>query len=370
MLCRGIALSNFRNIESARVEFSPGVTVLYGDNAQGKTNLLEAVYFAAIGKSFRGQNSPEVIRFGAPGAGISLDYFAAGREQNITIRLFRNRPRVLEKNRVRLSRMSELVGSFRAVLFCPEHLSLVKGGPAERRQFLDIAISAQSPVYLATLQRYLHVLKQRNALLKTAKDDMRLLEGTVDIWSRQLAHEAALLTRERARYIERADGFVKAIFSDLMGEREVPMLSYRGPDKSEDADYQNSRLTEERLYERLSSNLEREVAVGATLYGIHKDDIEIDLNGRPARVFGSQGQQRSLSLALKIAEGEICRADCGEYPVFLFDDVLSELDKTRRAFLLERLSGKQVIMTSCEGSEAKSDASILVKNGSVLPGER
>ena len=368
MKCISVALSDFRNIESARVTFSPDVTVLYGDNAQGKTNLLEAVYYAAIGKSFRGQNAPEVIRFGAPSATLSLDFVAKGREQNITMRLFRDRARAVEKNHVRVTKMSELVGTFRAVLFCPEHLSLVKGGPGERRQFLDIAISAENPLYLATLQRYAHILKQRNALLKSAKLQPQNFEQTVEIWSRQLAVEGAYLARARRRYVEKLDLFVKKTFGDMMGEREIPALSYLGCNKSEDADYENIAATEEHLFTRLSSNLEREISAGATLYGAHKDDLEILLNGHPARLFASQGQQRSLSLALKIAEGEICREDCGEYPVFLFDDVLSELDASRRAFLIENMAGKQVIMTSCEGKEKMSGALVLVKNGTVYQG--
>ena len=368
MQCLGMTLSDFRNIEAASVSFSPGVTVLYGDNAQGKTNLLEAIYYAAIGKSFRGQNAPDVIRFGAPCATLSVDYIAKQRKQNITMRLFRDRARAVEKNGVRITKMSDLVGSFRAVLFCPEHLSLVKGGPAERRQFLDIAISAENPLYLATLQRYAHILKQRNALIKKAKDDPQGFSQTVEIWSHQLAVEGAYIARARKRYIEKLEGFVKATFGEMMGEREIPTLTYLGCDKREEADYENITATEQHLYGRLTSNLERELGAGATLYGTHKDDMEILLNGHPARICASQGQQRSLSLALKIAEGEICREDCGEYPVFLFDDVLSELDGNRRAFLLSRMAGKQVIMTSCEGKEEKSDLCIRVRNGKVEQG--
>ncbi len=364
MYCNGIALTDFRNIASAAVRFDNGVNVLYGKNAQGKTNLLEGVYYAALGKSFRGQHAPEVIRFGAEGAALSLDYTAAGRKQNITMRLFQNRARAVEKNKVRITKMSELVGSFRAVLFCPEHLSLIKGGPAERRQFLDIAVSASEPVYLATLQRYAQILKQRNALIKKAKDDPVLFESTVDVWSAQLAKEAAYIARSRARYVKRAEKFVKQCFADMTGAREIPELLYLGPDK-DGGDYEDVAKTEQLLYEKLSSHHEREIGAGATLWGVHKDDIDVELNGHSARLFASQGQQRSLALALKIAEGEICREDCGEYPVFLFDDVLSELDDRRRAYLLEKMSGKQVIMTSCEQVGRINGKTFLVEEGSV-----
>lgn len=364
MYCNGITLTDFRNIEGASVSFDRGVNVLYGNNAQGKTNFLEAVYYAAIGKSFRGQHAPEVIRFQAQAATISLDYSTGSRQQNITMRLFRDRARAVEKNKVRISKMSELVGSFRAVLFCPEHLSLIKGGPAERRQFLDIAVSASEPVYLATLQRYAQILKQRNALIKRAKDEPELFRSTVDIWSAQLAREAAYIARSRARYVQRAAKFVKECFADMTGERELPTLVYMGPHK-DGGDYENIERTESVLMEKLSANHEREIGAGATLWGVHKDDIDVELNGHSARLFASQGQQRSLALALKIAEGEICREDCGEYPVFLFDDVLSELDSRRRAYLLEKMDGKQVIMTSCEAVDHVRGKTFLVENGTV-----
>ena len=364
MFCNGITLTDFRNIEKASVTFDRGVNILYGKNAQGKTNLLEAIYYAAIGKSFRGQHAPDVIRFGAEGASLSLNFTAKERAQNITMRLFPNRTRSVEKNKVRVTKMSELVGSFRAVLFCPEHLSLIKGGPAERRQFLDIAISEGEPTYLATLQRYGHILKQRNALIRKAKDEPELFKKTVDLWSDQLAREGAYIARSRQRYVDRAAKYVKECFADMTGEREIPTLLYLGCNKSGE-DYEDVARTERKLFEQLCSFHEREIGAGATLYGIHKDDIDVELNGHSARQFASQGQQRSLALALKLAEGEICREDCGEYPVFLFDDVLSELDQTRRAYLLEKMSGKQVIMTSCERTEGFHGRVLYVENGRV-----
>ena len=364
MICNGITLTDFRNIERADIRFDKGVNVFYGNNAQGKTNMLEAIYYAAIGKSFRGQHAPEVIRFDAESAVISLDFTARERAQNITMRLFQNKGRAVEKNKVRITRMSELVGSFRAVLFCPEHLSLIKGGPAERRQFLDIAISGLEPVYLATLQRYGQILKQRNALIRKAKEEPEIFNSTVDLWSAQLAREGAYIARSRKRYIERAEKYVKECFATMTGEKETPTLHYLGCDKS-GGDYEDVERTEKELYRLLSTAHEREIGAGATLWGVHKDDIEVCLNGRSARLFCSQGQQRSLALALKLSEGEICREDCGEYPVFLFDDVLSELDARRREYLLEKMEGKQVIMTSCEKMPAFHGKKIYVENGTA-----
>ncbi len=363
MICHAVSLAGFRNIEGAQVRFEKGVNVLCGENAQGKTNLLEAIYFAAIGRSFRSLHAKEAIGFGRESASISLDFEAGGRMQNITICLHQSKIRSVEKNHVRVGKMSELVGSFRAVLFCPDQLSLIKGGPAERRQFLDIAISALEPAYLAALQRYAHLLKQRNALIRDAQKDRKLFDSTVDLWSAQLAREGAYIARSRARYVKKATPHVAHCFAEMTGERETPTLLYLGPDKGETPDYEDLATTEKMLYRRLCENHEREIGAGATLFGIHKDDLEVELNQKSARSFASQGQQRSLALALKLAEGELCREDCGEYPVFLFDDVLSELDGARREYLLHRIRGKQVILTTCETVSERPDRLIRVQNG-------
>ncbi len=366
MICRRITLRDFRNIKEAEVCFRDGVNVLLGDNAQGKTNLLEAIYFAAIGKSFRGQHAAEVIRFGCETASLSLDFFSGEREQNITVQLSRDRARSVTKNKVKITRMSELLGSFRAVLFCPEYLSLIKDGPAERRHFLDVAICAAEPLYLAELQRYERVLKQRNALIRSAEEGRRekgFLEQ-MEIWSEQLAESAAFIARSRKRYIDRAAVFVAACFGEMSGMRETPALQYHCHTDRDGVDYEDLAAVKGSFFRLLTSAGEREIAAGATLYGIHKDDMEVTLNGVAARLYCSQGQQRSLALALKLAEGEIAREDCGEYPVFLFDDVLSELDRARQSYLLEHIKGKQVIMTACERGERQFPHEISVKEGS------
>lgn len=363
MLCRRIEVSQFRNIAHANVLFCDGVNVLYGENAEGKTNLLEAIYFAAIGKSFRGQSNSEVIRFGEAFSTLSLNFFGKEREQNITVRLHRGRARTVERNGVPVARMSELVGQFRAVLFCPGHLSLIQSGPAERRQFLDIAVSGMEPLYLRALQRYNQILKQRNALLKSAVEDRAVFEETSDVWSRQLAKEGAIIAKYRVNYIKKAEEYVKNCFAEMTGAREKPTLRYLGLAKEETELYEDCAAYEELCYRRLSENHEREIAAGATLWGIHKDDMEVELNGRPARCYCSQGQQRSLALALKLAEGELCREDCGEYPVFLFDDVLSELDASRREYLLQSIREKQVILTACEEHSVPNGERIFVQNG-------
>ena len=363
MLAKKITLRDFRNIEEAEISFHEGVNVLLGDNAQGKTNLLEALYFVAIGKSFRLQHLNELIRFERQEAFVSLDFHAGTREHNISLLIGNNRVRTAEKNRVRIRKISEIVGAFRAVLFCPEHLSLIKDGPAERRRFLDMALCAAEPLYLASLQRYHHVLKQRNALIRAAEENPSLFLETGEDWSKQLAKEGAYIAARRALFIRKAEAEMKKCFSEMMGEREEPSLSYLGPCLREISDFTDNDKTEKILYDKLSTNMERELAAGTTLWGVHRDDFEVFLNGRAARSFCSQGQQRSLALALKLAEGELCHEETGEYPVFLLDDVLSELDRGRREYLLKKMMGKQVILTACEGADIIGDAYIFVQNG-------
>lgn len=371
MICKRIGLRDFRNVESCRVELCEGINLLCGQNAQGKTNLLEAVFYASVGRSFRGANTAEMIRFGAQSAQICLDYHAGGRDQNLTFRLFRDRRRVAEKNHVRVEKLSELVGGFRSVLFCPEHLSLIKAGPSERRSYMDLALSELYPMYMHALQSYHTILKQRNALIKSAPYDRATFDGTVELWSRKLAHEAAIIAEARLAYVRRASGHIATCFADMTGERETPTLVYDGSAGGKEELYEDRKRTEETYFSLLMSSHEREIAAGATLWGIHKDDLDIRLNGKSARIYASQGQQRSLALSMKLAEGEICREEFGDYPVFLLDDVLSELDGARREYLLSRILGKQVLITTCETeglSLLKAGKRILVESGSYKEG--
>lgn len=363
MECNQVTATDFRNIEFARVEFCGGVNILCGDNAQGKTNLLEAISLAALGKSFRTAHDEEMIRFGAEVATVSVDFTDSQRRQNITVRMMAGRKKHIEQNKVRMDRVSDMIGSFRAVLFCPEHLSLVKDGPGERRNFLDVALSQLYPLYLKSLQRYHRVLKQRNQLLRDAEDDRKAFLETADAWSYQLAHEAAIIAGYRYRYLLRAEEQVRLCFAEMTGEREIPAVLYVGSSGQAPAEYADETATEARYRELLTTRYDREIGAGTTLWGIHKDDVDIQLNGKSARAYCSQGQQRSLALAMKLAEGEVCAAICAEKPVFLFDDVFSELDAERRRYLSSKMQSRQVIMTTCETSSVAGDRLIRVKDG-------
>lgn len=366
MYAKKISVRNFRNIEHAEVSFSEGVNILVGQNAQGKTNLLEAIFYPSVGRSFRGAHTNEMIRFGEGQAEISLDYHDSKRDQRIDVRLFRDRQKQIEKNGLRIDKLSDVVGSFRSVLFCPEHLSLIKDGPAGRRGYLDMAISRLYPMYLHSLQQYSHILRQRNALIKSAYLDRSTFDATVELWSSQLAHEAAVIAEARLAFIRRISVHISECFSEMTGEREVPTVVYDGSSGQKEAEYADREATEKKYFQLLMSSHDREIAMGSTLWGIHKDDLDIRLNGKSARIYGSQGQQRSLALAMKLAEGEITREEFKDYPVFLFDDVLSELDGARREYLLHKIKDKQVIMTACEPnllSEVGDVRRVLVCDG-------
>lgn len=363
MICKKIKIENFRNIEKAEVCFSDGVNILLGDNAQGKTNLIEAIYFIAIGKSFRSIHEPDIIKFEKEFASLSLDFFDNIRIQNITMHISRQKRRQVEQNKVKIYKMSDIVGQFRAVLFCPEHLSLIKDGPSQRRNFLDIAISQLRPNYLHSLQKYNKILKQRNQLIKNYIKDKKTFNDTMEFWSLQLAHEAAVISKYRLWYIGLLDTNIKECFLKMTDNRELVSVEYCPSVKFET--FEDIEKSEAAYFEALTSNYEREISAGSTLYGIHKDDIEILLNGKNSRLFASQGQQRSLALAMKLSEGEICRDEFSEYPVFLLDDVLSELDDTRRKYLVNKIKDKQVIMSCCEiNTDIIQKAKIInVKNG-------
>ncbi len=366
MQCNRIEVCNFRNIEHACVDFTPGVNVLVGDNAQGKTNLLEAIYLCALGKTFRQAKDAELVRFGQEECSIKQHFADNAREQSVEMILYagsRARRRVYH-NGVSLARTSQLLGNFRVVLFCPEHLSLVKEGPGERRNFLDVAISQLHPAYVRALQRYNQLLKQRNSLLKEAETDRKTFDATVELWSAQLAHEAAYIASVRHEYVQRLDRYVGEFFAGMSGEREQVRVQYKGTAHIENDMYADREYCERAFMRLYMSHHDREIAAGSTLWGIHRDDLEIELNGKYARIFASQGQQRSVALAMKMAEGEISR-EMGdkEYPVFLFDDVLSELDASRRTFLLDEIRDRQVIMTSCESGLVGGSNIVLVKNG-------
>ena len=355
---------------------------MHGDTAQGKPNLLEALYYTALGKTFRTGHDEELIRFGAESAMIENCFSPsetagqagqAGRagqaDSTLLFRLLRGRGgRAVDRNGVRVRSMSEVVGGFRVVLFCPAHLSVVQGSPEDRRDFLNVAISQLRPVYVRALKRFNRALRERNALLRQAQDAGGRLDPTAEQWSAQLASACAEIAAKRAGYILRLDSLMRDCFADMTGNREIPGVGYTNSLGLPAQEMLSPEDTAPAYFRLLTERTAREIGAGSTLYGVHRDDLALTLNDRPARLYASQGQQRSIALAMKLAEGTVSGQETGgDLPVFLFDDVLSELDSRRRSYLLRELSGRQVIMTCCEDISSSfspdSFRSIRVENG-------
>ena len=346
MVCKKIEFNCFRNIEGEKIEFGNGINVIHGENAQGKTNILEGIYLFARGKSFRAFKDRELVKFGCDGAMMHLTFKKRDGENELGVEIPKNGIKKFYKNKIKAEKTADIIGEFRAVLFCPSHLGIIKDAPAVRRRFLDVAISQLRPIYIKMLAKYNSVMEQRNAILKLEPEKRRQYESMLEVYSDELASLCADIADMRIDYIKKLDYWMKVFFEEMMKGKETPKITYET--NAKENDFESRESLKNRYLSLLKDNLEREYKNGATLFGIHKDDLKIELNGRDARFYCSQGQSRSLALAMKMAEGEISREYTGEYPVFLFDDVLSELDENRRKFILSKIDKRQVIITSCE----------------------
>lgn len=342
MKIQRIAFQQFRNLLPDELLPHEGMNVIYGQNAQGKTNLLEAIWLFTGGRSFRGSRDAELIAFGQEQARLELDFFSEEREQNAVLTI-RGKKRAATINGVETGGVMELVGKVRAVIFSPEHLSLVKEGPALRRSFLDGAICQWKPVYTKLLFQYNRILQQRNALLKDIPRHAELLD-TLDIWDEKLAQKGGALLRERTRYVQELTEPAARVYGGISQGREAFSLRYRSLYSGEG----EAPAYAEAFREALGAARRDDLSAGFTTVGPHRDDLDIFVDGRDARAFASQGQQRSCVLALKLAEAELLEQLAGEPPVVLLDDVMSELDAGRQDYLLYQLGGRQVFMTCCE----------------------
>lgn len=344
MLVTRLSFENFRNLEDSSIRPVPGVNIVYGSNAQGKTNLLEAFWFFTGGRSFRGTKDAETVAFGAQKAVLKLEFTAAGREQEAELSIARRRSAVL--NGVPQKAASHLAGQFCAVVFSPAHLSLIKDGPEGRRRFLDAAYCQIRPGYIRVLTEFQRTLTQRNALLKDLRaglGDGRLL----DIWDERLAASGAQVFAARTAYIRRLSRPAEEIYAGLAGGRESFSLRYESSTGEEGVSPEQAR---ERLYEKLHGSHAADLAAGFTTVGPHRDDLTVEISGLSARTYASQGQQRSAVLALKLAEASVLREVTGEQPVALLDDVMSELDVSRQDYILNHIHDWQVFLTCCDPS--------------------
>jgi DNA replication and repair protein RecF len=367
MIIKSCELTSFRNIEKEKIEFSPTINVIYGENAQGKTNILEGIYIFARGKSFRAFKDKEIIRFGDSVAYSLIEYEKKNEKSTLGVEISRSQTKRFYKNGVKAERTADIIGEFRAVLFCPSHLGIVSDSASVRRNFLDVAISQLKPVYIKRMARYNSVISNRNAILKMSEEERAQYRSMIDIYAGELASLNADIADIRNEYVKKLDFYVKEFFGQMTNGKETPKITYESGAGAED--FESRERLKNKFLTLLSESYDREVKYGATLFGIHKDDLKIEINGKDARFYASQGQQRSLALAMKMAEGEISREHTGEYPVFLLDDVLSELDINRRKYILSNINNRQVIVTSCEPIviENKDTNYICVENGRGRP---
>lgn len=348
MYCKDIELRNFRNIDEEKIEFTDGINVIYGQNAQGKTNILEAIYLFARGKSFRALKDRELIKFGCDLSTIKINFKKDDSNTSLGVEISKASHKRFYRNRVKVDKTSEIIGEFRAVLFCPSHLGIIKDAPSVRRKFLDVAISQLRPIYIKMMTKYNSLIESRNAILKMDPIQRQNSLMMLDVYSEELAYLCADISMMRVDYIKKLDYWVKIFFEEMTKGKEVPKITYETSIGKND--FNDREVLKNEYLSLLKNNFERELKYGSTLYGIHKDDLKIELNKMDSRLYSSQGQQRSLALAMKMAEGEISKEYSGQYPVFLFDDVLSELDDTRKAYILSNISKRQVIITACDKS--------------------
>lgn len=346
MIVRGIELDFFRNYAHFEASFAPGVNVIYGENAQGKTNLLEAVAYLSSAQSHRARYDRELIQFGIDSAFLKAELFSRGRDFVLEAKLHRGARRQLLSNGVRLKTAGELSGILNTVLFCPEDLYLIREGAVARRRFLDDCICQLRPRYAAALAEYKKLHEHKTRILRDWEEKPSLLD-TLDEFNLRMAQTGAMLIHYRAHFVRRLRETAPLIHRDFSGGREQLDLHYQTVSTVTDPEASPKELLPQLLAHQ-ESHRRAELESRTCLSGPHKDDVEVNINGLSAKTYGSQGQTRTAALSLKLASREIFYHDTGEYPVLLLDDVLSELDARRQSFVLNRITGGQVFITCCE----------------------
>lgn len=335
MIIQSIELQNYRNYPQLVVEFHPGINIFYGDNAQGKTNILEAVYLCGTNKSHRGSKDREIIAFGQDEAHIKMYAKRDNIQNRIDMHLKKGKSKGIAINGVPIHKVSELFGMVNIVFFSPEDLQIIKNGPSERRKFIDLELCQLDKLYIYHLVNYNRCLQQRNRLLKEAGEKKDLL-SMLEIWEEQMIKFGKPMIRRREEFIRQLNPVLTSIHQKLTGGREELIMMY-DPDTEP-----------EQLELALCNNRDRELRQKTTLSGPHRDDIRFMINGVDIRIFGSQGQQRTAALSLKLAEIELVKQQIRDVPILLLDDVLSELDSNRQNYLLDSMQGIQTIIT-CTG---------------------
>ena len=363
MKIKELALDNFRNIKKIDLCFNEKVNIIYGDNAQGKTNLIEAMWLLTGAKSFRGAKDAELVRFKREYARIFARFFKDGREQTAQITFAEKK--VAELNEIAMTSVTGFSGVFSAVVFSPSHLGLIQDGPSARRRFADTCICQLSPKYSTLISDYNRTLLQRNSLLKDINYSAVLLE-TLDIWDERLAALSALIIKNRGGYLDRLAQHATEIYSGISSNKENLKMNYLPA--VEIKDIQDGEECRNAVLNALRQARAEDIRTGSTSVGPHRDDISFTIGEANAKSFASQGQQRSIVLALKLAESRLLREILHDEPVILLDDVMSELDKSRQSYLLNHLSENQVFITCCDKNDfsfMKSGKMFLISNGNL-----
>ena len=335
MIIKSLELTNFRNYDSLSIQFDKGTNILYGDNAQGKTNILEALHLSATTKSHKGSKDRDIIQFGREEGHIRTYLEKDGMEVKVDMHLRNSKSKVIAINGQKIKKASELLGILNVVLFSPEDLSIIKNGPSERRRFVDMELCQLDPFYLYNLNHYNKIVDQRNSLLK----DLYLnpsLRDTLSIWDSQLVSFGSKIIERRKLFVDQINDIICEIHHKLSGGRETLVIQYE-PD-----------VTIEDFEKKCQLNQERDIKYKQTSTGPHRDDFSFLIGDIDVRKFGSQGQQRTAALSLKLSEIELVKKISKDTPVLLLDDVLSELDSNRQNFLLNHIGEIQTIIT-CTG---------------------
>ena len=357
MIINSIKLKNFRNYSDSTIFFSNSINVIIGDNAQGKTNLLESVYFCAMGKSFKNIKEKNLIKFNENNAQLELSFNTIAGTKSIDCYLSNQTKKTVKINKLPISKLTQLIGTLNVVLFSPDELKLVKEVPEDRRKFLDISISQFDKQYMFDLIRYNQILKQRNSVFKLNQSKENKIEQ-LKIWTPQLIQVASKIIIKRKNFLKELDKIATIIHKNIK-ESENLDIEYIFNVENEDV---YSYL--ENLFNK---NIEKELELQHTLFGPHRDDIIFKINNMDCKFYASQGQQRTVALTLKLALMEIIKEKTGEYPVLLLDDVLSELDDNRQIKLLELTEKYQTIITTTSLiANMKKYNTIFISNGSQL----
>lgn len=334
-----LELTDFRNYENEKIEFGDGVNVICGDNAQGKTNILEAIYFFSLGKSNRARKDAEMIRHNAELAKIAMTFCDSQRENILEAEIYRDRRKKISANEILIKKNSELVRRFNAVYFGPEYMGLVKEGPSVRRKNIDILISQIKSGYIGLLAELRKIVDSKNALLRMEKPNITML----DIMDEKLAKISTNIILCRYIYINRIASYAGEIQSEISDGKEELGMQYESC--IGDVSCMDASAVENALKEKLKDNRAREMRLCESVIGPHREDITFLINGNEAKLYASQGQQKTIVMSKKLAEVRLMTDETGETPVLLLDDIMSELDKKRREYVLEHISDMQILIT-------------------------